>query len=78
MTTRESAEQRGIGRGKNATFAREALARHGPQSAPTLGERAKKIPTDKGWDFGFWWSWRDLNPRPQIFLVQIYMLSSLI
>lgn len=37
----------------------------------------KKIPTDKGWDFGYWWSWGDLNPRPQIFLAQIYMFSVL-
>ena len=28
----------------------------GPETAPTLGERAKKIPTDEGWDFGYWWS----------------------
>ena len=21
----------------------------------SLGERAKKIPTDKGWDFEYWW-----------------------
>ena len=24
-----------------------------------------------------WWSWGDLNPRPQIFLAQIYMFSVL-
>lgn len=23
------------------------------------GAQGKKIPTDKGWDFGFWWSWRE-------------------
>ena len=25
-----------------------------------------------------WWSWRDLNPRPQIFHAQFYMFSGLI
>ena len=24
-----------------------------------------------------WWSWRDLNPRPQIFHAQFYMFSGL-
>ena len=26
---------------------------------------------------GDWWSWGELNPRPQIFLVQFYMFSDL-
>lgn len=55
MTTRENGEQRGVGGGKNADFAGVALARPYPETAPTLGERAKKIPTDEGWDFGYWW-----------------------
>jgi len=25
-----------------------------------------------------WWSWGDLNPRPQAFVAQIYMFSDLI
>ena len=25
-----------------------------------------------------WWSWRELNPRPQAFIGQIYMFSDLI
>ena len=25
-----------------------------------------------------WWSWRDLNPRPQAIFEQIYMFSGLI
>ena len=78
MATRENGEQRGVGGGKNADFAGVALARPGPKTAPTLGERAKKIPTDEGWDFGYWWSWRELNPRPQAFVGQIYMFSVLI
>jgi hypothetical protein len=27
---------------------------------------------------GEWWSWGDLNPRPQAILEQIYMFSGLI
>ncbi len=26
----------------------------------------------------YWWSWRDLNPRPQAIFEQIYMFSGLI
>ena len=48
------------------------------ESAVALGEQAKKIPTDKSWDFHIWWSWGDLNPRPQAFFGQIYMFSGLI
>jgi len=55
VATRENGEQRGVGGGKNADFAGAALARPGSKTAPTLGERAKKIPTDKGWDFRYWW-----------------------
>ena len=53
-------------------------ARQWPGTAPTLALRAKKIPTDKGWDFKLWWSWGDLNPRPQTFFEQFYMCSRLI
>ena len=28
-----------------------------------LGERAKKIPTDKSWDFEYWWWKTEPNPR---------------
>ena len=30
------------------------------------------------WGCLWWWSWRELNPRPQAFFGQIYMLSGLI
>ncbi len=29
------------------------------------------------WRCLVWWSWRELNPRPQAFVRQIYMLSVL-
>ena len=38
----------------------------------------KKSQPDKGWDFEYWWSWRELNPRPQAFFEQFYMRSVLI
>ena len=28
-------------------------------------------------DLEKWWSWRELNPRPQAFVEQIYMFSAL-
>ena len=55
-----------------------ALARPRPETPPTLAFRAKKIPTDKGWDFDNWWSRRELNPRPKAITGQFYMCSCLI
>ena len=55
-------EQREKNGGKFAEtddFGRAVLKRKPPETAPTLGKRAKKIPTDKGWDFTLWWSWRE-------------------
>ena len=73
-------EQREKNGGKFAEtddFGRAVLKRKPPETAPTLGERAKKSQPDKGWDFTLWWSWRELNPRPQAFFGQIYMFSAL-
>jgi len=55
-----------------------ALARLDPEPAPALGETGEKKPTDNGWFLGKWWSWRELNPRPQAFFIRFYMLSLLI
>ena len=38
----------------------------------------KKKPTGDPVGFSIWWSWGDLNPRPQAFFGQIYMFSGLI
>ena len=54
------------------------------KSARTLGnpnEHAgigKKNPTGDPVGFLIWWSWGDLNPRPQALFGQIYMFSGLI
>ena len=40
--------------------------------------RAKKIPTDEGWDFRYWWSRRESNPRPRVFCDQFYVCSDVI
>jgi hypothetical protein len=42
----------------------------GPSGKEKGGQR-KSVPR-------VWWSWRDLNPRPQVFFVQFYMCSRLI
>lgn len=59
--------------GKNANFAGAALARQGSETAPTLGERAKKSQPMSGWDFGYWWRRGDLNPRPRTRNFRYYM-----
>lgn len=64
MATRENFRTERRRRGQKRRLRRGALARPGPETAPTLGERAKKIPTDEGWDFGYWWRNKELNPRP--------------
>ena len=38
----------------------------------------KKNPTGDPVGFLIWWSWRDLNPRPQAFFEQFYMCSRLV
>ena len=53
--SREQREKNGGMRAWNGDFRRGVLKRKQPETAPTLGERAKKIPTDKGWDFTLWW-----------------------
>ena len=59
-------------------FGKGAVKRQVPETAPTLAFRAEKSPTDKGWALGKWWSWAELNRRPQALFSQIYMLRVLI
>ena len=55
-----------------------------PKSARALWNLRKhagvgeKKPTGNPVGFSIWWSWGDLNPRPQAFFGQIYMFSGLI
>jgi len=65
-------------RGRNDDLRKAVLKRPRLDAAPTLRKRQKKSQPDKGWDFTLWWSWRELNPRPQAFTGQIYMFSDLI
>ena len=52
--------------------------RKNPQEpAQARGDRQKN-PTGEPVGFDIWWSWGDLNPRPQAFFGQIYMFSGLI
>ena len=41
-------------------------------------EHIRKNPNREWLGFEYWWSWRDLNPRPQAFFVRFYMRSQLI
>jgi len=59
------------------------LDRLSPQSAMTRRNPHKQAIADKktNWEpvgFLIWWSWRELNPRPQAIFVQFYMCSRLI
>ena len=53
-----------------------------PQEPPTTRgnrrDRARKNPNRERLGFRYWWSWRELNPRPQAFFVRFYMFSQLI
>ena len=53
-----------------------------PQEPATTGgstrEQTKKIPNSEELGIRYWWSWGDLNPRPQALFGQIYMFSGLI
>ena len=72
---REYPEKRGRKQAKIRRAGRLTLTRLRSETAPTLAFRAKKIPTDKGWDFGFWWRRRESNPRPEILHSEFYILS---
>jgi hypothetical protein len=41
-------------------------------------EKGRQVLLLSGLYQGLWWSWRDLNPRPQAIFEQIYMFSGLI
>ena len=73
--SREQGEKNGGKCARNGDFRRATLKRPRRETAPTLGERAKKIPTDKGWDSLCWWRRGESNPRPQALRLVIYMLS---
>ena len=75
--SREQREKNAGMRAWNGDFGRGVLKRPRRETAPTLAFRAEKSPTDKGWALSKWWSWRELNPRPQAFVGQIYMFSVL-
>lgn len=60
--SRKQREKNGGMRAEKGNFGRAMLKRPRPETAPTLAFRAKKIPTDKGWDFGKWW--RMVDPVP--------------
>jgi len=51
------------------------MTRRNPHKQAIAG---KKKPTGEPVGFLIWWSWGDLNPRPQAFFVQFYMCSRLI
>jgi hypothetical protein len=40
-------------------------------------DQTKKSPNREWLGLWDWWSWRELNPRPQAFFGQIYMFSVL-
>ena len=62
--SREQREKNGGMRAWNGNFRRGVLKRPRHETAPTLVLRAKKIPTDKSWDFKYWWCITEPNPRP--------------
>ena len=74
---REQREKKGGMHAENGNFGRGTLTRPTPETAPVLALRAKKIPTDKGWDSLYWWRRGESNPRPQALHLAIYMLSRL-
>jgi len=65
--------------GQFGWLAKSAGFRRNPQEHAGVGAiRQEKTPTDKGWDFGYWWRRRELNPRPQVLYRQFYILSLII
>ena len=65
--------------GRFGRLAKSAGFRRNPQQhAGTGAIRQEKTPTENGWGFGYWWRWRELNPRPKALDARYYMLSSVL
>ena len=62
----------GSGEGEVRKFPHEATRTRG-----STRERTRKIPNSDELGICIWWSWGDLNPRPQAFFAQFYMCSRL-
>ena len=61
--------------GPDASLAKSVRTLWNPRR--DAGVRKKKTTLRTGWSC-VWWSWGDLNPRPQALFGQIYMFSGLI
>ena len=68
-------ERKSAGRRQKWLATKSARTRRNPHKQAIAG---KKKPTGEPVGFLIWWSWGDLNPRPQAFFGQIYMFSGLI
>lgn len=49
----------------------------GHHRTPKGKEKPPHTRVSSVWRCFEWWSWRELNPRPQVFAGQIYMFSAL-
>jgi hypothetical protein len=64
---------------KNRTPARRLQRRlQTPFAAKNRGNKKPAKTCVRAGLYGEWWSWGDLNPRPQAFFEQFYMCSRLI
>ena len=50
-----------------------AATRRSPSELARSGK--KKTQLDKGWDFEYWWRRGELNPRPSVLCLWLYMFS---
>lgn len=65
------------GNGQFGRLAKSAGVRRNPHEYAGTGAIRQKKPQPHGLGFCDWWSWRELNPRPQALFGQIYMFSVL-
>ena len=63
---------------RNRAVLGDSVRRSVARTRASTGDSGRKKPTENGWFLEKWWSWRELNPRPQAFFGQIYMFSGLI
>ena len=73
----EKAERKGRLLGAISGISRARVRKAECETARIQGLPSKKKGTEKSQSPGGWWSWRDLNPRPQALFGQIYMFSGL-
>src|SRR5690606_28618481 len=68
-------EEGGPGRCHRPDAEVRRLPQESPRTRGSRRDRARKNPNRERLGFHYWWSWGELNPRPSVLYLWLYMLS---